>query len=53
VGDDYAGRALHAERKAFDANLQSLDPAIRRRFYRALSDQGFGREAVVIAKKDT
>lgn len=52
VGDDTAGRALHAERKAFDASLQSLDPAIRRRFYRALSDQGFGREAIVIARKD-
>lgn len=52
VGDDQAGRALHAERKAFDTSLQSLDPAIRRRFYGALSDQGFGREAIVIAKKD-
>lgn len=52
VGDDGAGRALHAERKAFDANLQSLDPAIRRRFYKALSDQGFGREAIVVAKKE-
>jgi SAM-dependent methyltransferase len=52
VGDDAAGRALHAERKAFDANLQSLDPAIRRRFYKALSDEGFGREAIVIAKKE-
>jgi 2-polyprenyl-3-methyl-5-hydroxy-6-metoxy-1,4-benzoquinol methylase len=51
VGDDAAGRALHAERKAFDANLQSLDPAIRRRFYHALSESGFGREAVVIAVK--
>jgi SAM-dependent methyltransferase len=52
VGDDVAGRALHAERKAFDANLQALDPIVRRRFYRALSDQGFGREAIVIAKKE-
>lgn len=52
VGDDAAGRALHAERKAFDANLQSLDPAVRRRFYHALSSQGFGREAIVIARKD-
>lgn len=52
VGDDEAGRALHAERKVFDANLQSLDPAVRRRFYRALSDQGFGREAIVIARKE-
>jgi SAM-dependent methyltransferase len=51
VGDDAAGRALHAERKTFDANLQSLDPAIRRRFYKALSDQGFGREAIVVAVK--
>jgi SAM-dependent methyltransferase len=53
VGDDGAGRALHAERKAFDANLEALDPAIRRRFYKALSDQGFGREAIVIARKDS
>ena len=51
VGDDRSGRALHAERKAFDANMQSVDPAIRRRFYNALSDQGFGREAIVVAVK--
>jgi 2-polyprenyl-3-methyl-5-hydroxy-6-metoxy-1,4-benzoquinol methylase len=52
VGDDEAGRTLHAERKGFDANLQSLDPEIRRSFYRALSDKGFGREAIVIAKRE-
>jgi SAM-dependent methyltransferase len=51
VGDDEAGRALHAERKAFDANLEAMDPQIRRRFYRALASKGFGREAIVVAVK--
>jgi SAM-dependent methyltransferase len=49
VGDDAAGRALHAERKVFDQNLQSMDPQIRRNFYQALSGAGFGREAIIIA----
>ncbi len=52
IGQDATGRALHQERKSFDSALNALDPAIRRNFYSALAERGFGREAIVIARKE-
>jgi SAM-dependent methyltransferase len=52
VGDPALGRACHAKRKNFDFALEAAGlKETRRAFYRALANQGLGREAVVIAVK--
>lgn len=52
VGDSALGRACHNRRKSFDLAFETAGlRETRRAFYRALADQGLGREAVVIAVK--
>jgi SAM-dependent methyltransferase len=56
MGDDYTGdpvlgRACHSKRKKFDLALDAAGlKNVRRAFYRALAQEGIGREAVVIAR---
>ncbi|HTT98666.1 MAG TPA: class I SAM-dependent methyltransferase [Rhizomicrobium sp.] len=56
MGDNYIddpalGRACHTRRKKFDLALETAGlRSVRRAFYRALAEQGIGREAVVIAR---
>lgn len=51
VGDAVLGRACHAKRKKFDLALEAAGlRSVRRAFYRALAEQGIGREAVVTAR---
>jgi SAM-dependent methyltransferase len=57
MGDDYTrdpalGRACHNRRKRFDLAFEAAGLRdVRRAFYRALAENGLGREAVVIAVK--
>jgi SAM-dependent methyltransferase len=51
VDDPVLGRACHTKRKKFDLALDAAGlKTVRRAFYRALAEQGIGREAVVIAR---
>jgi len=51
IDDPVHGRACHTRRKKFDLALDNAGlKSVRRAFYRALADQGIGREAVVIAR---
>lgn len=51
VGDASLGRACHTRRKKFDLAFEAAGlREVRRAFYRALAEQGIGREAVVIAR---
>ncbi|HVU21670.1 MAG TPA: class I SAM-dependent methyltransferase [Rhizomicrobium sp.] len=51
VGDPVLGRACHTKRKRFDLALDAAGlKNVRRAFYRALAQEGIGREAVVIAR---
>jgi SAM-dependent methyltransferase len=51
VGDPALGRTCHNKRKKFDLALEAAGlKAVRRAFYRALAQEGIGREAVVIAR---
>ena len=51
IDDPVLGRACHTKRKKFDLALDNAGlKSVRRAFYRALADQGIGREAVVIAR---
>ncbi|HSZ74836.1 MAG TPA: class I SAM-dependent methyltransferase [Rhizomicrobium sp.] len=51
IDDPVLGRACHAKRKNFDLALDSAGlKTVRRAFYRALAEQGIGREAVIIAQ---
>lgn len=51
VGDASLGRACHAKRKKFDLAFEAAGlKSVRRAFYRAMAEQGIGREAVVIAR---
>lgn len=51
VGNDELGRACHARRKRFDQAFEAAGRGeVRRAFYQALAQQGFGREAIVIAR---
>jgi SAM-dependent methyltransferase len=51
IDDPVLGRACHAKRKKFDLALDNAGlKSVRRAFYRALAEQGIGREAVVIAR---
>lgn len=52
IGDPALGRACHNKRKKFDFSLEAAGLRdVRRALYRALAEQGIGREAVVIAVK--
>ena len=52
VGNEEIGREVHSKRKRFDLALERAGMGeTRRKFYRALSNAGLGREAVVIARK--
>ena len=52
VGNDAVGKECHTKRKRFDLALEKAGMGeTRRKFYRALSNAGLGREAVVIARK--
>lgn len=57
MGEDYTkdpalGRACHNRRKKFDLAFEAAGlKEVRRAFYRALAENGLGREAVVIAVK--
>jgi SAM-dependent methyltransferase len=52
VGNDVVGREVHSKRKRFDLTLEKVGMGeTRRKFYRALSNAGLGREAIVIARK--
>jgi len=52
VGDGALGRTCHDKRKKFDLALDAAGlKSVRRAFYRALAQQGIGREAVVIARR--
>jgi SAM-dependent methyltransferase len=52
VNDPALGRACHNRRKKFDLAFEAAGlKEARRGFYRALAEQGLGREAVVIAMK--
>jgi hypothetical protein len=57
MGDNYTadpvlGRACHNKRKKFDLAFEAAGlKEVRRAFYRALAENGLGREAVVIAVK--
>jgi len=51
VGDAGLGRDCHNRRKKFDLALDAAGlKHVRRAFYRALANEGIGREAVVIAR---
>jgi SAM-dependent methyltransferase len=56
MGDNYIedptlGRACHNKRKKFDLALDAVGlKSLRRALYRALAQEGIGREAVVIAR---
>jgi len=51
IDDPVLGRACHNKRKKFDLALDNAGlKSVRRAFYRALAEQGIGREAVVIAR---
>ena len=51
IDDPALGRACHTRRKKFDLALETAGlRSVRRAFYRALADEGIGREAVVIAR---
>ena len=51
IDDPVLGRECHAKRKKFDLALENAGlKSVRRAFYRALAEQGIGREAVVIAR---
>lgn len=50
VRSETLGKYCHTRRKSFD---MALDNETRRRFYRALADAGFGREAVITARVKT
>lgn len=51
VGDDAFGRRLHHKRVSLDLQLGKYAESERRRFYRSLAELGWGRDAVVIARK--
>jgi SAM-dependent methyltransferase len=52
IDNDALGRACHKERVAFDLGLaQGGQNEARRRFYGALAAAGFGREAIILARK--
>jgi 2-polyprenyl-3-methyl-5-hydroxy-6-metoxy-1,4-benzoquinol methylase len=52
VGNEIVGKECHSKRKRFDLALEKAGMGeTRRKFYRALSNAGLGREAVVIARK--
>jgi len=51
IDDPVLGRACHTRRKKFDLAMETAGlRTVRRAFYRALAEQGIGREAVVIAR---
>lgn len=53
VGNDKLGRSCHSKRKSFDLKLETAGRGdVRRTLYRALADNGIGREAIVIARKE-
>lgn len=52
VGNDSLGRDCHARRKRFDTSLEVAGLGhVRRKLYGALAKAGFGREAILIARK--
>ena len=52
VGDKTQGRKLHQLRKTFDQGLsQHMGNSTRRRFYQALAAAGFGRTAIITARR--
>lgn len=56
MGDDYAGndtlgQVLHKKRVRMDLTLGAHCEADRRRFFQSLAGMGWGRDAVVIARK--
>jgi SAM-dependent methyltransferase len=51
IDDPVLGRASHTKRKRFDLAFEAAGlKNVRRAFYRALAQEGIGREAVVIAR---
>ena len=52
VGDETLGRACHVKRMTFERNLSAagLNP-LKRQLYKAFSEQGLGREIVLIGRK--
>lgn len=55
MGENYVenkklGSACHKKRMRFDLNLPT---SIRRRFYRAMADNGFGRDCIIFTKIKT
>lgn len=52
IGKDDVGRACHAQRMAFEMNLEATGLSeLRRSFSRWLGQQGIGREAIVYARR--
>ena len=52
VANEEIGKECHSRRKRFDMALEKAGMGeTRRKFYRALSNAGLGREAIVIARK--
>jgi len=52
VDNEAVGKECHTRRKRFDLALEKAGMGdTRRKFYRALSNAGLGREAIVIARK--
>ena len=51
IDDPVLGRACHTKRKNFDLALDNAGlKSVRRAFYRALAEQGIGREVILIAR---
>ena len=52
IGNDDAGRACHAKRKAFEMNLARAGKSgLRQEMYRGLAQLGIGRDVFVVARK--